>query len=218
MTASGVSLILLGAGSAKRFGSNKLLEQLDGKPVGFYALEGYASLPFARRIYVSRADYAPLWERADALGYEVVMNRDPDRGIASSIRLGLHVWAAGGMQGNGVLFGVSDQPWLRARSVERMLEAFRSAPDRIVRLEKDGREGNPVLFPVSLCAELMHLEGDVGGKRVLARYPGLVLPVEAEEEAELADCDAPDDLQRKPRGAVEESFNTVSGIEGGSDE
>ena len=192
-----VSLILLGAGSARRFGSDKLTASLDGKPVGLHALETLASVSFARRIYVTRPDHGSLWEAARALGYEIVMNRDPDRGIASSIRLGLYIWMASG-GGDGVLFAVSDQPRLRADSVRRMLDAFEEEPDRIIRLEKDGRAGNPVLFPASLCPDLMRLEGDTGGKQVIVRHPELVRAVEAESGAELFDVDVPEDLGRIP--------------------
>ena len=192
-----VSLILLGAGSARRFGSDKLNAPLDGKPVGLHALGTLASVSFARRIYVTRPDHGSLWEAARALGYEIVMNRDPDRGIASSIRLGLYIWMASG-GGDGVLFAVSDQPRLRADSVRRMLDAFEEEPDRIIRLEKDGRAGNPVLFPASLCPDLMRLEGDTGGKQVIVRHPELVRAVEAESGAELFDVDVPEDLGRIP--------------------
>ena len=192
-----VSLILLGAGSARRFGSDKLNSPLDGKPVGLHALGMLASVSFSRRFYVTRPDHKSLWEAARALGYEIVMNRDPDRGIASSIRLGLYVWMASG-GGDGVLFAVSDQPRLRADSVRRMLDAFNGEPDRIIRLEKDGRAGNPVLFPAFLCPDLMRLEGDTGGKQVIARHPELVRTVEAESGAELFDVDVPEDLGRIP--------------------
>lgn len=192
-----VSLILLGAGSARRFGSDKLNAPLDGKPVGLHALGTLASVSFSRRIYVTRPDHGSLWEAARALGYEIVMNRDPDRGIASSIRLGLYIWMASG-GGDGVLFAVSDQPRLRVDSVRRMLDAFEEEPDRIIRLEKDGRAGNPVLFPASLCPDLMRLEGDTGGKQVIVRHPELVRAVEAESGAELFDVDVPEDLGRIP--------------------
>ena len=190
-----VSLILLGAGSGRRFGSDKLTAPLDGIPVGMYALETFVLVPFARRIYVTRPDHETLWEKARALGYGIVMNRDPDRGISSSIRLGLHVLAAMGAADGGLLFAVSDQPRLRADSVRRMIDAFRETPDRIVRLAKDGREGNPVLFPASLCGELMRLEGDTGGKQVIERHRGLVRTVEAGSAEELCDVDVPEDLR-----------------------
>ena len=192
-----VSLILLGAGSARRFGSDKLAVPLDGRPVGLYALGTFASVPFSRRIYVTRPDHGPLWEAARVRGYQIVMNRDPDWGIASSIRLGLHIWMASG-GGDGVLFAVSDQPRLRADSARRMLDAFEEEPEKIIRLAKDGRAGNPVLFPAALCPELMRLEGDTGGKQVIARHPELVRTVEAGSAAELFDVDVPGDLERVP--------------------
>ena len=189
-----VSLILLGAGRGRRFGSDKLMAPFNGKPVGMYALETYAAVPFSRRIYVTRPDHDALWQAARDLGYDAVMNRDPDRGISSSIRLGLHVWMASGGTDGGVLFAVSDQPLLRADSVRRLLDVFGAEPERIVRLAKDGREGNPVLFPAGLCAELMRLEGDCGGRQVIERHRAIVRTVEAGSEDELRDVDVPEDL------------------------
>ena len=61
-----ISLILLAAGDSRRFGSNKLLYELHGKPMYRYSVDEVAKLDttvFAEKIVVSQYD--------DNLGYVV---------------------------------------------------------------------------------------------------------------------------------------------------
>ena len=190
-----LSLILLGAGTGSRMGGGKLMREVEGKPMGLHALELFAGLPFARRIYVTCPDQDALREKAGELGYSVVINRAPERGIASSIMLGMQILVMqGGLLDTGVLFAVSDQPYLTEGSVRRLMDAFAAADDRICALSAGGETGNPVIFPGSLFTELMKLKGDTGGRQVMRAHPEMILPVEAADAKELKDIDTEEDL------------------------
>lgn len=185
-----LALILLGAGNAKRFGENKLLLPVEGAPMGFHALRLFSNCEFAHRIYVTQASYETLWNEAKRLNYLVTVNRDPSRGVSSSIAIGLRVLAMqGGFLDDGVLFAVSDQPRLKESSVNRLIDAFIKDPTRIYALSHGDCVGNPVIFPQKLVTELMKLKGDVGGKQVIKNHQELLTPVEAESMEELDDID-----------------------------
>ena len=183
-----LGLVLLGAGNSRRFGSNKLLYPIDGQPMGIRALELFAMAQVDLRVYVSQADYRSLRERAGELGYTTVLNPQPERGMASSLVLGLNALLEMG-EPEGILFGVSDQPGLTLTSLHALTEAFLKQPDRICCLSHQGRRGNPVIFPRELFSELSQLTGDVGGRQVIRRHPELLLPVEAASFGELDDID-----------------------------
>lgn len=185
-----LGLVLMGAGNARRFGEDKLLYEIDGCPMGVTALKRFAEVDFAHRVFVTRADADLLGNEAKERGYLVAVNRDPSRGVSSSIAVGLQVLTMqGGFLDDGVLFAVCDQPYLTKESVQKLIDAFAEDPSRIAALSFEGRAGNPVIFPQKLVPELMKLSGDVGGRQVMKKHPELIRLVEADAERELKDVD-----------------------------
>ncbi len=181
--------ILLGAGNSVRFGENKLMYELGGKPMAFYALELHGRMEYAVRVLVTQPSFAALWEKAEQCGFRVAANRDPSRGIGSSVRIGMRVLLLSGARTDGVLFGVCDQPYVTSATLEKLIQTFTQNPDRIVALSFGGRRGNPVIFPAAYYAELMSVSGDTGGGQVVAKHPEALLLVEAASGNELADID-----------------------------
>ena len=101
-----LSLVVLAAGASRRFGAaNKLLQLLDGKPLLCHTLELAAALPVMQRAAVCSVETAPL---AEAAGFTVLLNPQPELGQSHSLRLGL----AACRESDGCLFLTGDQPFL----------------------------------------------------------------------------------------------------------
>lgn len=183
-----IGLVLLASGFGSRFGSNKLLTEVEGIPLILRAMKACPPGDFSPAAVVSQ--YGEILTQAEARGYLALPNPDAAAGISSSVRTGL---AAMGGTG-GVLFSVCDQPWLTRESVVRLTEAFLARPDRIAALSWQGRKGNPCLFPREFYGELSALTGDVGGASVIRAHPERLLLVEAASARELLDVDTPGDL------------------------
>ena len=177
--------ILMAAGSASRFGANKLLQDFGGKPLCQWAMEAAVSADFYKRILVT--GYEAVKELA--AGFEIVENNRPDLGISRTIRLGLEV--AG--ECDGVLFLTCDQPCLSAQTIKTMTTAFRTDPTYIYAASHNGKRGNPVLFPSKYISELCKLTGDTGGSQVIKAHPDQLKLIEIPME-ELLDCDTPEAL------------------------
>ena len=175
-----IGCIVMAAGNARRFGSNKLDARVEGKTLLRRALEAVPAACFDRVAVVTQ--YPRGMDLAREMGFLPVENPRPDLGLSHTIALGM----AHMQDMDGVMFQVSDQPLLRRDSVERLVEAFRRRPDRLAALAHDGVRGNPCLFPASLFPELTALEGDHGGSAVIRRHPDLLLLVEAHTLKELA--------------------------------
>ncbi len=175
-----IGCIVMAAGNARRFGSNKLDARVEGKTLLRRALEAVPASCFARVAVVTQ--YPQGMELAREMGFLPVENSRPDLGLSHTIALGM-----AHMQ-------VSDQPLLRRDSVEQLVEVYRSHPDRLVALGHDGVRGNPCLFPASLFPELLALEGDHGGSAVIRRHEERLLLVEASPR-ELTDVDTPQALE-----------------------
>lgn len=182
--------ILLAAGNSSRFGTNKLLYELDGKRMYRYVLEKlYRQKRMGnlnRIVVVSQYEeiFADIRENFPEI--ETVLNPQPERGIASSLKLGLEVLQKEVSQ--ACLFAVADQPCLTETSLEKMIRMWERKPGGIVAAACGEKTGNPVIFSEKYYGELMELNGDVGGKCVVRRHPGEVALCEMPTE-ELRDFD-----------------------------
>ena len=132
------------------------------------------------------------WEEVQAslAGLEVSFAHNPDyaQGMASSLCRGL-ASLPGDVEAAAVL--LADMPWIDAGHIDRLSAAFDPARARIVVPVKDGRRGNPVLWPREFFAEMQTLEGDIGARDVLRRHAQRIDAVAFDDDAIFADVDTP---------------------------
>ena len=186
-----LGLVMLAAGNSRRFGSNKLLYTVDGEPMYRHIL---SELEKVRNELETRGancsitvvtQYDEIAEAAGKNGVSVLYNLHPDEGISSSLRIGLRKnWDA-----DACLFTVSDQPWLRGETILELIELFLKEGKGIACVEHGGKTGNPCIFSRKYFGELMELEGDVGGKRVIRKHREDTAVLEVLDERELIDVD-----------------------------
>ncbi len=103
--------VVLAAGSARRFGGNKLTAALSGKSLIRRALEAVPTEVVDAAAVVTQ--YPEAASLAKEYGFTAIQNDRPALGISHSLQLGL---AALG-DCDGVLFQVADQPLLRRETV-----------------------------------------------------------------------------------------------------
>ena len=189
-----IGCLLMAAGNASRFQSNKLLAEFRGKPLVLWALERIDPARFSQVTVVTQ--YPEICTMAEEFGFPWLKNDHPDWGAAYTIRLGTEAMA----QCDAILYLVADQPLLDAAAIAKILETWQETPDRIVAPAHNGRTGNPCIFPREFFPELCQLQGDVGGKRVIKAHLDRLLTVEVAPDA-LFDCDTPEALAELRRTA-----------------
>ena len=189
-----IGCLLMAAGNASRFQSNKLLAEFRGKPLVLWALERIDPARFSQVTVVTQ--YPEICTMAEEFGFPWLKNDHPDWGAAYTIRLGTEAMA----QCDAILYLVADQPLLDAAAIAKILETWQETPDRIVAPAHDGRTGNPCIFPREFFPELCQLKGDVGGKHVIKAHLDRLLTVEVAPDA-LFDCDTPEALAELRRTA-----------------
>lgn len=185
------AIVILAAGAGKRFGSNKLLTIIQGKPLYEHMMEKAKGL-HAFPIYVVTG-YPEIAQCAKKNQFHVVENTQPDLGIARSVKLGLEACLKDHPEIKGVLFSVCDQPNLTLHTMLKMIRTGMLYPGKIICSGHDGTKGNPVLWDQKYLKELFALEGDVGGKQILAKHLEQCVVIETEAE-ELKDVDRKDDI------------------------
>lgn len=178
----------MASGFGRRFGSNKLLAEVDSVPLYHRAMAALAPAEFDRAVVCS--PYRQILAAGERFGFLPLYNGGAAEGISASIRLGL----ARMSDLDGVLFAVCDQPSLTTKSIIRLKKSFLESPDAIYALSWQGRRGNPVVFPADLFGELAALTGDTGGGAVIRRHPERLRLVEAFSPNELLDVDNPEAL------------------------
>lgn len=186
-------ILYLAGGNSRRFGENKLLYELDGKPLYRHGLDMLVSLIQTRDdctlTVVSR--YDEVLDGARACGVRAVYSPESEKGQSYTIRAGLD--ALDVREGDFVAFVVADQPYLTARTMARLLDAARPGV-ACARVCFGGRCGSPTLFSAALAPGLYALRGDEGGRALLQRPDCVRVP--ADSARELLDIDTPDNLRQ----------------------
>lgn len=179
--------VVLAAGSARRFGGNKLTAAVEGVALIRRALSAVPAERFSRVAVVTQ--YPEIRELTKEFSFTPVRNDAPEAGVSRSIALGLA--ALGNCP--GALFLVADQPLLRRESVDALVTLWQEKPDGIAALGHGGVRGNPCFFPARLFPELRALQGDRGGAAVIRRHEDLLTLLEVDPR-ELQDADTPEAL------------------------
>lgn len=189
--------VVMAAGSASRFGGDKLAAEIGGRTLLRRALEAVPADRLCRVAVVTRSGWAAA--EAEGFGFLAVDNPCPEQGVSRTIRLGLEALG----EVDAAMFQVADQPRLRRETAAALTELYLAHPDRIVGLSHGGVRGNPCIFPARFFPELRALTGDRGGGAVIRRHPEALLLMEAAEE-ELMDADTPRELALLARRRGEE--------------
>ena len=189
-----IAAIIVAAGCSTRFaGGNKLLANVKGRPLIHYVVSAVCASPLDDIVLVTAADGDKIAAAAGAGRWRRAVNPNARNGLSSSLQTGL---ASLDTDATGALIVLADMPRLTSDIIASLCDAFVACKGTAIVFPQtiDGRQGNPVLWPRSLFAELMALSGDAGGKAILTRHPELHCPVTASGDATLFDVDTIDDL------------------------
>ena len=194
-----VAALILAAGLSTRMGgSNKLLAELGGKPLVRVVAEQVLASKASSVTVVTGHQAAEVERALRGLNVTFVYNPDFPDGFASSIRVGI---GAIPKEAGGALVCLGDMPLADADLMDQLIAAF--APDlgQLIAVPvSDGRQGNPVLWSRRFFGELMSLDGDIGGRHLLASHAAAVAEVSVNAHGAFFDIDTPQALAALQRG------------------
>lgn len=189
MTTASLRVILLAAGNSSRYGSPKLLVEVDGTPILARVARMAVEVAGREAVVVVLGAHAerlePLVRDASAA---IAFNPNFGEGIASSIRAGVACVPAGTA---AAMILLADQVALAAGDLRRLVASWERQPDRIVAAQYGGTTGAPAIFPADLFNELAALQGDRGARALLTRHAARVVAVPL--PAAAIDVDTPSD-------------------------
>jgi molybdenum cofactor cytidylyltransferase len=188
---AGLVALVLAAGSARRFGGNKLSALFHGEPLVHHAIRAARAAPVTRVIVVCGAALdIGVW--AGAPPVEAV--RIASTALSESLKAG--VSAAGDAAGVFVFLG--DMPLIPHDVASRLAAALGEAYAAVPRY--GAANGHPVLLSSRAFSDLARLTGDEGAGRLLKARADLV-HVDIADDAILLDVDRAGDLARLERRA-----------------
>lgn len=187
-----IAAIVLAAGLSSRMGTNKLLAELNGKPLLLHAVEAAVNSAVDSVVVVTGNDAEKAAGALAALCVTPIHNPDFARGLSTSLKAGI---AAVSEDCDGALILLGDMPGITPALIDKMIAAFDPDEGRAICVAaRHGKRGNPVLWARRFFPEIMALEGDVGAKHLMAMNDDLVCEVEAADDSPLTDIDTPEAL------------------------
>jgi molybdenum cofactor cytidylyltransferase len=185
--------LVLAAGRSTRMGGpNKLLEEINGKPlVRIVAEQVLASR--ASPVIVVTGHQRERVERALAgLPISFVHNPDFADGLSTSLRTGIKAVPA---EADGAIVTLGDMPQVGPTLIDRLIAAFDPERGALVVIPTiDGKRGNPVLWARRFFPDLLAVEGDIGARHLIGGYAEAVTEVPVEDAGALTDVDTPEAL------------------------
>ena len=158
--------ILLAAGSARRFGTPKLLHPLpDGVAIGVAAAKALLQAMSDVIAVVQPEDHA-LIDAFTRIGMKVVENTRADEGMGTSLAAGVNATSSAA----GWLIALADMPWIQPATVTALVNQLNNGASMVAPAYQ-GQRGHPVGFSARWQQPLRELSGDKGARDLIANYP-----------------------------------------------
>ncbi|MEM8947729.1 MAG: molybdopterin-binding/glycosyltransferase family 2 protein [Pseudomonadota bacterium] len=188
-----VTGLVLAAGRSTRMGrDNKLLAEIDSKPMLLHAVDAMIASRADPVIVVTGHEADAVKAAIDDRSVQVVHNPDYADGLSTSLAAGLEALPENAA---GVLIGLGDMPRIQSADIDRLIAAFNPAEGRAICVPTvAGKRGNPVLFATEFLPEMRDVEGDVGARHLIGAHHDRVCEVEMDDDAALIDVDTKDAL------------------------
>ncbi len=199
-----IAAIVLAAGTARRFGSDKLLHPLtllgQTLPLAAHSLLPWiaifgqvtvvvrpAATLFCNRIEAALAAIQPAAIQPAAIRW--VECADAATGMAASLAAGIRA----NPDAAGWLVGLADMPAIPGTAIAAVRDAL-LAGAALAAPASNGRRGHPVGFAARYRDELLALRGDGGARQLLERDAGDIMTINISNGGIFTDIDRPGDL------------------------
>lgn len=181
---SKLHILLLAAGASSRMGSPKPLLEWGGKTLIQYQFDTLRKL--GQPVTIVLGAHADRIVEQTAIDAPVLLNRDWQNGIGSSIALGVQSLLTNFPGIDGFMITLLDQPLLEVQDFRNLIDSFQPGKGMIVvSRSKEGTWSVPVLFDACYLDELRSLKGDKGAMGIIRSHY---------EKVRLVDCSNLEDM------------------------
>lgn len=162
-----VAGIVLAAGGSIRMGQPKQLLMWRNKTFIEQVISIAKESGLWPIVVVSGAYSDQIKKVIEPISVQIVNNKHWKGGQSTSLLMGLEALPP---DIGAAVFLLVDQPQIKPRLIQKLVEAHAGTLAPIVSPLIDGQRGNPVLFDQVTFPELLSLQGDTGGRALFSRY------------------------------------------------
>ena len=190
-----VSAIILAAGESRRMGKPKQLLPLGKTTILESTIDNFLNSELSEIVVVVGYRAKQVSSLIDGKPISMVVNKAYRDGMSTSIIAGLNSVSD---NAQGIMIALADQPFVDSETIDCLVRSFSAYDKGIIIPTYQGRRGNPVILSAKYKEELLSLEGDIGAREIIHRYPDDVLEVPVSCEGICVDIDTVDtyNLQR----------------------
>ena len=200
-----IGAVILAAGMSSRMGETKQLIRLGENTLLEQVVEIVRSCRVDEIVLVLGHQAETIKKRVGIKNLKVVINESYQQGMGTSLRTGLAALSSGT---NAALIVLADQPFVRAETLDRLIDQYEQSGAQIAIPIYKGFRGNPVLLGRSVFPEVMALTGDIGCRAIFGNHVEGIVKVLVDDIGILLDLDTKGDVEKLRefrQGAADES-------------
>ncbi len=186
-----ITAIIMASGLSKRMGENKLLLEFEGVPIIEHTFKEIKKSNIKEVIVISQ--YNEIISLSKKYKFKCIYNDNAAIGQSESIKLGI----INSSKCDGYMFFVGDQPLIDSFYIDKIMNEFNKDNEFIIIPKYNNKKGNPVIFPYKKREDLLNLQKDEKGKKVVNNYDKIKF-VQVSESM-LIDIDNKEDYKRLTR-------------------
>ncbi|MDO5010438.1 MAG: nucleotidyltransferase family protein [Intestinibacter bartlettii] len=192
-----LSIIVLASGNSIRFNGNKLLYEIDNKPMYLHTVDKLIDLKKSNKnvdeiIFVTQ--YDKIIDNLKDKDIKVVKNNNSEFGISQSIKLGVS-----NSSNNTYMFIVCDQPYIKKETIDKFINQFIESKKNLGCVSNNNILLNPTIFTSKYKEKLLNLSGDKGGKKIILDNLDDLFTFEILDKKEVIDIDFKYQVEDKKR-------------------
>jgi len=196
-----VGAVVLAAGESRRVGEQKLLLPFAASTVIGSVMAALTEAGADPIVVVAGAHADEIERVLTGTRAQVVRNPDPQRGMLSSLQVGVQALPAGVSR---FLVALGDQPRLRSADVTRVLDEQTGVGKGIAIACYQGKRGHPVAFDRKYRDGILALTDTQTLRELIHAHPDDVVNVECESDGVIRDIDTREDYEVERRRAEAE--------------
>ena len=160
-------IVILAAGASTRLGKPKQLLEYHGKTLLDHSVNEAINAKADAVVVILGKNAGLLQNGIDKEKATVVINKDWEEGMASSVRLGLDTLLTIKPYIDAVIFMVCDQPHISSSVLNELITTQQKTTRQIVTCNYGESIGPPALFHKKYFRELAKLNGDIGARNII---------------------------------------------------
>lgn len=174
-----IGVVILAAGESKRMGVPKQILPIFGVPMLKYLVDEVLDTeahPVTVVVGANKTKIVPLLEN---IPIGIIDNPDWQKGMGSSIKMGLVGSYLITKGFDGLIFMTSDMPFVNAEVINKLINTAIEFPDKTIIASKyAGTLGIPVLYKKERFEDILDMKPEHGAKQFFNKYPDEIATVD----------------------------------------